>query len=248
MASENTELLPALANTTSAFSVKRRGHSRRRATAAERARERQAPLEDCHVKSLAGICLTLQDGFSQVRFKYYIGEHQSQIFYGGLQIQRPNHPDINVDLGRAVPIDLREISVQEGSAPKPCFATPTHIFRRFPANRLSSSASCDFKKVAGDAASPDESDTSCPTTAGDNGKNPSLLLFPYRIPKCGLPLISFRVHFPVQYMASANELHQGIRRKFHFPPVSSRLFVWIGSPLNDLSRFLEYDLLVQSLF
>ncbi|KAM7538022.1 hypothetical protein Aperf_G00000066904 [Anoplocephala perfoliata] len=235
MASENTETPPVPVNATSTTSVKRRGHSRRRTTAAERARERQAPIEDCHVKSLAGICLTLQDGVSQVRFKYYIGEHQSQIFYGGLQIQRPNHPDINVNLGQAVPIDLREI--QEGSAPKPCFATPTHIFRRFPANRISSSASCDFKKVAGDAASPDESDTSCPTT-GDNGKNP-FLLFHFRIPKCGLPLVTFRVHFPVQYMASANELHQGIRRKFHYPPHHDEVVAYQAILTMEVNEFVS---------
>lgn len=197
------------------------GYSRRRVTAAAKNRERQAPIEECHVNSLSGLTVPLLDGVSQVTFEYYLGEHQSQIFYGGLNISQPGKRGIRVELGRPIPIDLREDYNQDGQPPMPCLAVPTHIFRRFRVYRITSSSSCDLKKLAAsltnDGGSPDESDASCPPTGE---KLPSI--FPSTTPKSGLSLISLRVYYPVQYMQSANELHPvpGSRKRVHFYPVS----------------------------
>ncbi|VDM16725.1 unnamed protein product [Hydatigera taeniaeformis] len=212
MATEDAKVLPSAVTDANIFSIKKKcnrsfgGHPRRRVTANARNRERQAPIEECHLKSRAGFQLPLSDGVSQVTFQYYLGEHQSQIFYGGLTIGHPGTGNINVELGQPIPIDLRENYNEEGLFPLPCLAVPTHIFRRFRVYRITSSASCDLKKLAAslstDGASPDESDASYPPT----GEKLSLL-FPSTTPKSGLSLISLRVYYPVQYMQSANELH-----------------------------------------
>ncbi|KAL5965554.1 hypothetical protein TSMEX_006698 [Taenia solium] len=226
MATEDAKVLPSAVADTSIFAVKKRcnrgfgGHPRRRVTTAVRNRERQAPIEECHLKSRAGFQLPLMDGVSQVTFQYYLGEHQSQIFYGGLKIGHPSTGDVNVELGQPIPIDLRENYNEEGLPPLPCLAVPTHIFRRFRVYRITSSASCDLKKLAASlstgGASPDESDASYPPTGAKLS-----LLFPSTTPKSGLSLISLRVYYPVQYMQSANKLHPipGSRKRVHLPPV-----------------------------
>ncbi|EUB62134.1 hypothetical protein EGR_02886 [Echinococcus granulosus] len=236
MATEDAKVLTSAVTDANIFAVKKRcnrgfgGHPRRRVAAAARNRERQAPIEECHLKSRAGFQLPLLDGVSQVTFQYYLGEHQSQIFYGGLTIRHPSTSNVNVELGQPIPIDLRENYHEEGLSPVPCLAVPTHIFRRFRVYRITSSASCDLKKLATglstDVPSPDESDASYPPT----GEKSSLLL-PSTTPKSGLSLISLRVYYPVQYMQSANELHPipGSRKRVHFPPPTELGSVQLGA-------------------
>ena len=227
MASESPSIVQLAAPNANTFSAKKRynrgfgGHSRRRMTATARNRERQAPIEEYHIKSREGLRLPLPDSGCQVTFKYYLGEHQSQIFYGGLKIEHPGNPDIQVDLGQPIPIDLRDNYRGEDLAPLPCLAVPIHIFRRFRVYQISSSASCDLRQLAAsfstDGGSPEESDASCPPP-----REQSSPLFPSTTPKSGLPLISLRVYYPVQYMQSANEKFPitGNRKRVHFPPVS----------------------------
>ncbi|CDS42643.1 conserved hypothetical protein [Echinococcus multilocularis] len=244
MATEDAKVLPSTVTDANIFAVKKRcnrgfgGHPRRRVAAAARNRERQAPIEECHLKSRAGFQLPLLDGVSQVTFQYYLGEHQSQIFYGGLTIGHPSTSNVNVELGQPIPIDLRENYHEEGLSPVPCLAVPTHIFRRFRVYRITSSSSCDLKKLATglstDVPSPDESDASYPPT----GEKPSLLL-PSTTPKSGLSLISLRVYYPVQYMQSANELHPipGSRKRVHFPPQYDEVVAYQSLLTMPVSEF-----------
>lgn len=244
MATEDAKVLTSAVTDANIFAVKKRcnrgfgGHPRRRVAAAARNRERQAPIEECHLKSRAGFQLPLLDGVSQVTFQYYLGEHQSQIFYGGLTIRHPSTSNVNVELGQPIPIDLRENYHEEGLSPVPCLAVPTHIFRRFRVYRITSSASCDLKKLATglstDVPSPDESDASYPPT----GEKSSLLL-PSTTPKSGLSLISLRVYYPVQYMQSANELHPipGSRKRVHFPPQYDEVVAYQSLLTMPVSEF-----------
>uniref|UniRef100_A0A5K3EUP1 Arrestin_N domain-containing protein n=1 Tax=Mesocestoides corti TaxID=53468 RepID=A0A5K3EUP1_MESCO len=225
MAMEKTNVLSEPVTGRNTFAARKRyhrgfgGHSRRRVTAAVRNRERQVPMEECHLNSLVGLRLPLMDGISQVTFEYYLGEHQSQIFYGGLSIEHPGSATIHVQLGCSIPIDLRDDYCQKDVPSLPCLAVPTHIFRRFRVYRLTSSSSCDLKKLAtslsNDCASPDESDASCPPTGE---KLP--YVFPLTTPKSGLSLISLRIYYPVQYMQSANDLYpnSGSRKRVHLHP------------------------------
>nr|CUU97362.1 hypothetical transcript [Hymenolepis microstoma] len=188
MASENSEP-PSPPNNKEGInqSAKKRSQSQKRITAAQKERDRRrAMIEQCHVQSQFGLDITLQDGITKTTFTNYIGEHQSQIFYGGFDIQRPDRPNIHIALGQPTPIDLGN----NDSAPAVCLAVPTYIFRRFPSS----------EKPVSSAAS----DSS-------NLPSPLLGIFPNCTPKNGLCLVTFKIYFPVHFMASANKISSRVR-------------------------------------
>ncbi|VDL59986.1 unnamed protein product [Hymenolepis diminuta] len=189
MASENPEP-PSPPNNKEASNqpAKKRSQTQKRLTAAQKERDRRrAMIEQCHVQSLLGLDIILQDGVTKTTFTNYIGEHQSQIFYGGFDIQRPNKPNIHIALGQPTPIDLGN----SDSGPAVCLAVPTYIFRRFPSSEkpVSSVSSSDSK----------------------NPPSPLSSIFPNCTPKNGLCLVTFKIYFPIHFMASANKISSRVR-------------------------------------
>ncbi|KAM3174388.1 hypothetical protein ACTXT7_010645 [Hymenolepis weldensis] len=189
MASENPEP-PSPPNNKEASNqpAKKRSQTQKRLTAAQKERDRRrAMIEQCHVQSLFGLDIILQDGVTKTTFTNYIGEHQSQIFYGGFDIQRPSKPNIHISLGQPTPIDLGN----SDSGPAVCLAVPTYIFRRFPSSEkpVSSASSSDSK----------------------NPPSPLSSIFPNCTPKNGLCLVTFKIYFPIHFMASANKISSRVR-------------------------------------
>ncbi|VDN96080.1 unnamed protein product [Rodentolepis nana] len=188
MASENPEP-PSPPNNREATnqSSKKRSQTQKRLTAAQKERDRRrAMIEQCHVQSQFGLDIILQDGITKTTFTNYIGEHQSQIFYGGFDIQRPNRSNIHIALGQPTPIDLGN----SDSGPAVCLAVPTYIFCRFPSSEKPiSSATSDLNNLPSPLSGVSPSCTS----------------------KNGLCLVTFKIYFPVHFMASANKISSRVR-------------------------------------
>lgn len=200
-------------------SLSKRKNGKRRPNGLSRYRDAKLPLELCHMNSLFGSRHCSVDDNTRAKFEFYLGEHQSQIFYGGLTIDSPSIPDgpIRVELGRAVPIDLSS-NHKKNLPPIPCLAVPTHIFCRFRSSRITStdykSSTCISSLLAANesnALKPEDIVDSRPGT-------PDIL----SVPKSGLSLISIRIYYSVKCMQSANELQPvpGCRKRVHLPPVS----------------------------
>nr|VZI52506.1 unnamed protein product [Spirometra erinaceieuropaei] len=206
--------------------------SRRRANGNFRHR---STLERC-ITTLTEI--PIADGISQTTFRFYLGEHQSQIFYGGLNISRvdglPPLKPIHVELGKPIPIDLREELYMEHPA-APCLAVPMHIFRRFRNCRSShshmkkhtDSTVLSSSEPCGVVVDPSALPTQIYENIGlvdynsSNHTPPSTLHPLPSLHRSTTALISLRVYFPVQFMNSANMLQAvtGSRKRVHLCPV-----------------------------
>ncbi|VDM02981.1 unnamed protein product [Schistocephalus solidus] len=194
----------------------------------------RSTLERC-TSTLTEIPVT--DGISHTNFCFYLGEHQSQIFYGGLNINRvdglPPLEPIHVELGKPIPIDLREDLYSEHPA-TPCLAVPMHIFRRFRNCRSSHShikRHTDSSVLSLSEPCHSGVDLShLSTQTYENGVQSEYKSSDYTSLSAQHPLpslhrsttalISLRVYFPVQFMNSANMLQAvtGSRKRVHLYP------------------------------
>uniref|UniRef100_A0A0X3PCW7 DUF3715 domain-containing protein n=1 Tax=Schistocephalus solidus TaxID=70667 RepID=A0A0X3PCW7_SCHSO len=213
----------------------------------------RSTLERC-TSTLTEIPVT--DGISHTNFCFYLGEHQSQIFYGGLNINRvdglPPLEPIHVELGKPIPIDLREDLYSEHPA-TPCLAVPMHIFRRFRNCRSSHShikRHTDSSVLSLSEPCHSGVDLShLSTQTYENGVQSEYKSSDYTSLSAQHPLpslhrsttalISLRVYFPVQFMNSANMLQAvtGSRKRVHLYPHHDEVVAYPGLLTLPIGKF-----------
>ncbi|KAL3312337.1 hypothetical protein Ciccas_009074, partial [Cichlidogyrus casuarinus] len=155
---------------------------------------------------------------TSVELAQYLGEHQSQAFYGSLSIQADladeSRTSYKCKLGAPTAIDLAAETSENDSLP-PCLCIPIHIFRRLTlaVNSIASRINDERKEIPEQGKKSELSSVSCFKQESDefcstNDKKS--------------PLITIQVYFPVSCMASANEtkITPDLKKRIHISPVS----------------------------
>lgn len=204
------------------------GVGRRKCNATAKHRQRQIPIDQCHLKSRKGLQVPFPEFDNPVTVKYYLGEHQSQVFYGGFEVLAPRIGPVHVEIGQAIPIDLRKNF--EADYAVPSLAVPLHIFRRFheltnvPAVTVDASILAVDSSVNGDVngniekASHQYQSNAKPA---NNEKNSDSTTDPSTIQSDSF-LVSFCAYCPVTCMESADNSFNGSSKchRVLYPPVS----------------------------
>lgn len=131
MASEKaSSSTPPTRHVVSNQSSKKRNQKNKRFTTSKKERDRKKFIDQCHIQSRLKLDNILVNGENVITIKNCLGEHQSQIFYGGFDICRNDNAPISISIGQATPISIGS----ENGASNICLAVPTYIFRRFPSS------------------------------------------------------------------------------------------------------------------